>query len=80
MKEHDVRDTVIASLATDDMVQNPEKYANIMPQKREKFVYHLRHGRVSPRGVDSRIEMLNELSRDVKKFHTQRRTTVADLQ
>ena len=63
-----MRDTVIASLATDDIVNNPEKYSALFAPHREKFVYHLRHGKVSPRGVDKRIEMLSELTKDVKRF------------
>jgi hypothetical protein len=49
----------------EDMHNNPKQYAGILSEKREKFVYHIRHGRVSPKIVDKRIELLSSIAEDV---------------
>jgi len=58
------------------MQKNPDQWQNLFPQKRSKFTYHLRHGRVSPKNVDSKAQLLESITEDLRNFSTYKRNSI----
>lgn len=71
-----VENTILMSLAMEDMKSNPSSYKQIMKTvKKKKFEYHVRHGHVSPARREKDQEMV-DLAQGIKQFRTSRKMSV----
>jgi len=56
----DLDQTVLMSLAVEDMKQNPDQYKKALwTGRKKKFSYHIRHGHVSPPKRNEHQSMIN---------------------
>lgn len=62
-----VDQTVLLSLAMEDFKQNPQHYANLIKKtKRNKVLYKLNHGKVSPAKYLTKEDSIQMLADEIK--------------
>ena len=63
-----VDQTVLLSLAMEDFKQNPENYSSLVQKtKRNKVLYKLNHGKVSPAKYLSKADSIQMIADEIKQ-------------